>query len=40
MNVVDALDYATGKPWHDLHGQAVKRDAVGDLIAQRGRGCR
>jgi transposase len=29
VNVVGALDYATGAVWHDLHG---KRDAVVALI--------
>ena len=32
MNVIGALDYATGKFWHDLHEQSVKRNAVVDLI--------
>ncbi|PPD17014.1 MAG: transposase, partial [Methylobacter sp.] len=38
VNVVGALDYATGSVWHDLHGHSVKRDAVValiDRIAQR-----
>lgn len=32
VNVVGALDYASGKLWYDLHGQSVKRPAVIDLI--------
>ncbi|WP_411728722.1 IS630 family transposase [Methyloglobulus sp.] len=32
VNVVGALGYATGKVWHDWHGQTVKRNAVVDLI--------
>jgi hypothetical protein len=32
VNVVGALDYATGEIWYDLHGQSVKRNAVVDLI--------
>lgn len=32
VNVVGALDYATGEIWYDLHGQSVKRDAVVNLI--------
>lgn len=32
VNVVGALDYTTGRLWHDLHGQKVKRNAVTVLI--------
>lgn len=32
VNVVGALDYASGEIWYDLHGQSVKRDAVVKLI--------
>ena len=32
INVIGALDFATGKVWHDLHGQSIKRNAVVDLI--------
>lgn len=32
VNVVGALDYASGTVWHDLHGKSVKRDAVVALI--------
>ncbi len=32
VNVVGALDYATGTVWHDLHGKSVRRDAVVGLI--------
>ncbi|MCI0564381.1 MAG: IS630 family transposase [Nitrososphaera sp.] len=32
VNVVGALDYATGTVWHDLHTKSVKRDAVVALV--------
>ncbi len=32
VNVIGALDFATGKVWHDLHGQSIKRNAVVELI--------
>jgi len=38
VNVVGALDYATGHLWHDLHTKSICRDAVVtliDRIAQR-----
>lgn len=38
VNVVGALDYATGHLWHDLHTKSIRRDAVVtliDRIAQR-----
>lgn len=38
VNVVGALDYASGQVWHDLHEQTVNRNAVValiDRIAQR-----
>lgn len=38
VNVVGALDYASGQVWHDLHEQTVRREAVIgliDRIAQR-----
>lgn len=35
VNVVGALDYASGTVWHDLYSRTVKRDAVVTLIDQR-----
>jgi hypothetical protein len=32
INVIGALDYATGELWYDLHSASVKRHAVVDLI--------
>jgi hypothetical protein len=38
VNVVGALDYATGEVWHEVHTQSIRRNAVValiDRIAQR-----
>ncbi|MGZ5053779.1 MAG: hypothetical protein ACXWAT_02410 [Methylobacter sp.] len=32
VNVIGALDWATGQVWHHLHEQTVNRAAVIDLI--------
>jgi transposase len=32
VNVVGALDYATGRVWHEIHTQSIRRDAVVALI--------
>jgi len=32
VNVVGALNYATGRVWHEVHTQSIRRDAVVELI--------
>jgi transposase len=32
VNVIGALDYATGKVWHELHHQSVNRETVVGFI--------
>lgn len=32
VNVIGALDFATGKVWYDMHKQSINRNAVVDLI--------